>query len=1060
MAAAESPTERKLATVVFADIAGSTELAASMDPEQLRTLLGDVYDELSWVVSAYGGTVEKFIGDAVMAVFGVPLAHEDDPERAVRAGLVMRSRLGGVAHRRGVELTLRIGVNTGPVAAGTNPGRDFLVTGEAVNLAARLQQAAEPGEILVGERTFRMVEPIVRTASPRSLRLRGHDGAVVGYAVEGLAPASIYRRRRRAYGPFVGRDRELSLVRSLVEASVDHRRPQLISVIGEPGIGKSRLVEEVVIELQREPEPPAVWVTRCLPYGEAGPYAPLRELLLRAAAVGPSDSREHARSKVRGQLLALMGDDASSTVDEVLRLVSSAPTPEEEEGEGERGREAWHELLIAMAARRPVVLVVDDAHWAEPALLDLIAGVVQSAERVPLTVVCIGRDELVVEHPGWAAGARNKSTITLEALEDEDMRRLAFALSSEGEPRADVVLLAGGNPFFLEEILAMAGEGVLQSVPDTVQGVIAARIDLLPQAEKRLLQRASVIGRSFEAGVLEALAPDGEPPGQVRELVTRDLVVPLGRSGHSFKHGLIRDVAYESIGRSDRARLHLRLARHLDAQGAGRQEVANHFSAAAGLGLTDVREEAVERLLEAAAEARSVYAHGAAMHQASRALAMAEDDRERALAQEAVGDALWMAESSSDAWQAYRLALDHAVSANLPRNVMARLRWKFVDPPTRWGAAKDIPEKREEVRRELELGLDDARASSDRAREARFLVAWALFQWWLPESERDLDEMLADARSALEIAAELDAPPIASAARDAENLALTGLGRFAEARASTDARFELVGRLSRREEQMDACAMTAAARSRTGDYAGALEAADTALSLGRGDAQHWMAWPVLERCNALFWWDRWDEVLDAFQEFLRVFRASGPSRRSTPPTRATGVAVAVHLLRGERDLAEVLEQRADVPPEGWHTLAVSHALVGSGEPELALERMPWGPLGSEVRSPVKHVERVGVLAVSAEACAMLERWDDLDELLAEAAATPGLSEVPRLAAQVDRARGIAGDEIALARAAEAFDRLGCTFEHARCLELQGRVDRARRVYDRLRAVPALERIGA
>ena len=1056
MSASESQTERKLATVLFADIAGSTELAGRMDPEQLRTLLADVYDELSWVSSAYGGTVEKFIGDAVMAVFGVPVAHEDDPERAVRAALVMRSRLGGVAVRRGVDLTLRIGVNTGPVAAGTTPGRDFLVTGEAVNLAARLQQAAEPGEILVGERTFMAVEPVVRTASPRSLRLRGTDGPVVGYAVEGLAPASMYRRRRRAYGPFVGRDRELTLVRSLVEASADHRRPQLVTVIGEPGIGKSRLVEEVVIELQREPEPPAVWVGRCLPYGEAGPYAPLRDLLRRAAAVAQSDSRDDARSKVRGHLLAMLGDDASTMVDEVLRLVSSAPTPEEEEGEGERGREAWHELLIAMAARRPTVLVVDDAHWGEPALLELIAGVVQSPVRVPLTVICIGRDELVVEHPSWGSGARNKTTITLEALEDEDMRRLAYALSSAGEPRADVVLLAGGNPFFLEEILAMAGEGALTSVPDTVQGVIAARIDMLPTPEKRLLQRASVIGRSFDTDILAALAPDdGEPAGQVRELVTRDLVVQLGRSGHSFKHGLIRDVAYESIGRSDRARLHLRLARHLDSQGAGRQEVANHFSAAAGLGMGDVREEAVQRLLDAAAEARSVYAHGAAMHQASRALAMAEDDRERAFAHEAVGDAMWMAESPGDAWQAYRQAVDHGVQAGLPREVMARLRWKFVDLPTRWGAAgktapgNTVPDGREEVRRELELGLEDARAVPDRAREARFLVARALLHWWHADAERDLEEMLKDARSALDIGIELDSSPISSAARDAENLALTGQGRFTEARESADARFELVPRLSRREEQIDACAMTAAARSRTGDYAGAVEAADTALSLGPRDAQHWMAWPALERCSALFWWDRWDEVLDSFQEFLRLYRSSGPSRRSTPPSRATGVAVAVHLLRGERDLAEVLEQRADLPPEGWHTLAVSHALVGSGEPELALERLP-----------VKHVERVGVLAVTAEAYAMLERWDDLDELLAEAAAAPGLAEAPRVAAQLDRARGIAGDEIALARAADAFDRLGCRFEHARCLELQGKVERARRIYDVLRAAPALERLGA
>jgi len=217
--------ERKLATVLFADLAGSTELSTMMDAETLRGLLGDVYDQLSRAAEAYGGTVEKFIGDAVMAVFGVPVAHEDDPERAVRAAIVMRSRLAGLAERRGMELGLRIGINTGLVVTGTSPGRDFLVTGEAVNLAARLQQSAEPGEILVGERTFRAVEPLARTVAPRSLRVKGRAGPVTAFGVERMAPVGSYRRRRRAFGPFVGRDSELTLMRSLVERAVEHARP-------------------------------------------------------------------------------------------------------------------------------------------------------------------------------------------------------------------------------------------------------------------------------------------------------------------------------------------------------------------------------------------------------------------------------------------------------------------------------------------------------------------------------------------------------------------------------------------------------------------------------------------------------------------------------------------------------------------------------------------------------------------------------------------------------------------------------------------------------------------
>jgi tetratricopeptide (TPR) repeat protein len=597
----------------------------------------------------------------------------------------------------------------------------------------------------------------------------------------------------------------------------------------------------------------------------------------------------------------------------------------------------------------------------------------------------------------------------------------------------------------------MAGEGPSGTMPDTLQGVISARIDLLPPAEKRLLQRASVVGRSFDAAMLAALVEQAEPAGNLRTLISRDLVLHTGGAGHSFKHALIRDVAYESLPRTERARLHLRLARHLDGERAGRQVVANHFAAAAALGLAEVRGEAVERLLEAAAETRSLYAHGSATNQASRALAMAGDDRERALAHEAVGDALWMAESSNEAWDAYRLALEHAVRGELPRNVLARLRWKFIDLPTRWGAGGKpfLGPARAEVERELELGLDDARSVGHRAREARFLIARALVSWHSREAAAILEQALRDAREAHAIGVELDNPPIQSAARDAEGIALLGLGRFADARAAADDRFALVPRLSRREEQIDACSMAAAARIRTGDYRAAVDAADTAVSLVQGDAQHWLAWPIQERCGAFFWWDRWDDVMESFEHFLRVYRSTGSSRRSTPPSRATGAAVAVHLLRGEREQAEALERRADLPAEGWHTAAVSHALVGSGEPELALERLP-----------VRHVDRLAVVAVSAEACAMLEQWDELDELLAEASGAPGLQQAPRFAAQLDRARGIAGDELALSRAAAAFERLGCRFEHARCLELQGHAERARGVYDRLGAAPALARAGA
>ncbi len=1007
------------------------------------------------MVDAYGGTVEKFIGDAVMAVFGVPVSHEDDPERAVRSALVMRSRLAGVAHRRGIDLQLRIGINTGLVVSGTNPGRDFLVTGEAVNVAARLQQAAAPGEILVGERTFRFVEPVVRTVAPRSLTLKGRTGPVVAYAVERMAPASMYRRRRREHGPFVGRDRELLLIRSLIEGAVDHRRAQLVTVVGEPGIGKTRLVEELVIELQRGDEPPAVWVGRCLPYGESGPYEPLRELLLRVAAVTEADSAAEARAKVAGHLLAILGEDDQDTVDHILRSVDPAAPGagdrdiDDADQSADASREAWLALLAQVAGRRPTLLVIEDAHWAEPALLSLLETAVGGHGRVPLAVVCVARDDLLARRPGWGVGLRNETTVTLDALEEDDMARLALALSRDSEPPADAIALAGGNPFFLEEILAMSGESGGGRVPETVQGVIAARLDLLPADEKRLLQRAAVIGRTFDLDQVTAL--DGPEPARrlARDLEERGLLVRIGAAAFSFKHGLIRDVAYDSIPRSERAELHLTLARHLEPEpGAGRQVVAHHFAAAAGLGAGAARADAVRLLLDAAREARSVYAFGLALRQATLALSLADGDRDRALALEAAGDAHWMAERIDDSFESYKQALEAGERAPEGASEVARLRWKWVDIPTRWGAVLRQPPARELVDEQVSRGLEEARAAGDLVLEVRFLIASALTAWRFAVSQPEaLRSALASADTALGLAEQLGQPALESAALDTRGVMLIALGRPLEARRAADRRLAVVTPLSRREEQMDAASMATSTRAMVGDYAGALEAADWAEQIAAGGDQGWLAWPLLHRAEALFMWDRWDESLVAYERFLAVYRATGIRRPGKTPARAVAVAVAVHLLRGDDELAELVEQRAGGMTIESQRVVVAHALLGRGDPELALERLHACSDG-----PV----RTGVLA---ETLAVLERWDELDDVLRGVDDVPGLREMPRVVAQIDRARGVAGDEIALKRAADSFEQLGCAFEHARCLELQGHLGRARRAYERLGAAPALARLG-
>ena len=1043
--------ERKLATVLFADLAGSTELSTHMDAEALRGLLADLFDQLSRAAEAYGGTVEKFIGDAVMAVFGVPVAHEDDPERAVRAALVMRSRLVGLGERRHIPMALRIGINTGLVVTGVSPGRDFLVTGEAVNLAARLQQAAEPGEILLGERTFRAVEPLARTVAPRSLRVKGRAGPVTAYAVERMLPAGAYRRRRRPFGPFVGREAELTLLRSLVERAVEHARPHLITIVGEPGIGKSRLLEEAVVELRRLDEPPAVWVGRCLPYGEAGPYAPLRDVLLRAAAVRADDSREDAIARTTGFLRALVPDATPEWVDELLRTVSNqrrlaGREPDELEPGPDSGRDAWRDLLLAMAARQPTLFVLEDAHWAEPALLELIASVIRTDDRVPLVAICIARDDLLVQHPGWGSGMRDETTITLSALGGDQMRRLASALGGDGD--GDVGL-AGGNPFFLEEILAMSSEGG-DRVPETVQGVIAARIDLLAPEVKQVLQRAAVVGRRFTPAELAALADEPQLTRALRRLGERELIVSEPGGGRTFKHALIRDVAYESIPRSERARLHLALARSLEGDpGVSRQALANHYAVAASLGAGEARADAVRLLLAAASDARGLYAHGLALRQATLAQSLAADDRERSLAAEAVGDARWMTEAADEAWAAYRLALEQGERVPLPAEDLARLRWKWADMPTRWGAMLTERPPRRSVDLVVAEGLAEARAVEATAIEGRLLVASALIRWRYDSGDREaLLVGLEAAAAALAIGEQLGRPALRSAAMDATGVLLVSLGRYRDAREIADHRLELVLATGRREDRMDACSQAVWTRTAVGDYSGAIAAGALAAAEGGEQDEHWQAWPALHVAEALFYWDQWEEALRAYDNFLAVYRRSGGRRAGKAPARASGVAAAVHLLRGDEARAEELEQRLGAGAMTDFHLMVAQALLGRNEPELALDRL-------------RHVDRLRplALAVGAEAVAMLGRWDELDAALARVEAAPGVAELPRVMAQLDRVRGIAGDEVALRRATDEFGRLGCQFERARCLELAGDLNGARSAYERLGAIPALTGIG-
>jgi class 3 adenylate cyclase len=531
---------RKTVTVLFADVTGSTELGERLDPESLRRVMARYFDAAKTCLERHGGTVEKFIGDAVMAVFGVPRMHEDDALRALRAAADLGDSLAALndqlEHDYGVSLQLRTGVNTGEVVTSTD---GLLATGDAVNVAARLEQVAQPGEILIGEQTRGLARAAIEVEPVEARSVKGKREALPAHrllrVVEG-APAF----ERRFDAPLVGRQEELARIRSAFDEAVVERRCRRVTVFGPPGIGKSRLAREVVANLANEA---AVLSGRCLPYGEGITYWPLVEIFREAGA-------EHE-----------------------LDVVLSAGAPEEI---------FWsaRKALERRAREQPMVLVVEDIHWAEPTLLDLLEHLADWTRDAPLLLLCLARPEFIDERPAWSG-----QSITLEPLSGDDSEQLIAALlvdsDVESDTRARIREVAGGNPLFVEQLLAMLVEGGdPEQVPATMYTLLAARLDALPDDERDVLERASVVGLDFEWEAVGELSRGRQrPPGaQLAALVRKEFIRPHEgiEDTFRFRHMLIRDAAYERIPKELRSELHDRFASWLDGRGEELDEIVGH----------------------------------------------------------------------------------------------------------------------------------------------------------------------------------------------------------------------------------------------------------------------------------------------------------------------------------------------------------------------------------------------------------------------------------------------------------------------------------------------------
>jgi class 3 adenylate cyclase/tetratricopeptide (TPR) repeat protein len=531
---------RKLVTVLFADVTGSTALGERLDPESLRHVMARYFEAARAIVERHGGTVEKFIGDAVMAVFGVPAMHEDDALRAVRAAAELRRSIGvlngDLERQYGVSLELRTGVNTGEVVTGT---AERLATGDAVNVAARLEQAAGPGEILIGEQTLRLARAAVRTEPVEALSLKGKANPLPAHrllhVVEG-APAFD----RQLDAPLVGRANELARLRSAFDAAVAERRCRLVTVVGPPGIGKSRLAHELEPALAGEA---AVLSGRCLAYGDGITYWPLVEIFRQAGG--------------EEELAASLSAEAAEDI-------------------------AWsvRKAFERRAREQPLALVVDDVHWAEPTLLDLLDHVAEWTRDAPLLILCTARPEVLDERPGWGG-----ELITLEPLSesqsDELIGERLGGTPLEGATRARIREVADGNPLFVEQLLAMVAEGGdPRQVPPTIQALLAARLDALAPEERDVVERASVVGLQFEWEALGELASDGRRPAGARlaALVRKELIRPhaLIEDLFEFRHMLIRDAAYARIPKELRAELHERFAGWVDGRSEELEEIVGY----------------------------------------------------------------------------------------------------------------------------------------------------------------------------------------------------------------------------------------------------------------------------------------------------------------------------------------------------------------------------------------------------------------------------------------------------------------------------------------------------
>jgi class 3 adenylate cyclase/tetratricopeptide (TPR) repeat protein len=1122
---APAAEERKLATILFADVIGSTDLGEQLDPERLRSLLQEYFAAMSRVVEEWGGTVEKYIGDAILAVFGVPSAREDDPVRALQAANEMLAALArlndGFEQRHGVRLAVRIGVNSGEVLApvGARPASQFLVSGGPVNVAARLEQAAEPGSVLVGERTWAASRHAFTFSEPISLTVKGKREAVIARRLG--SPLAAEQRGVSFQAPMVGRDRELETLMSLLDEAIEAELPRTVVLSGPAGIGKSRLLREFIAGAQSRHPALAVLRGRCLAAGHGITFWALGEVLRAACGISLDESANQAIDKLRRsvaaalQPLGVSQDELDATIHALATsanlVVAGNPLEQlEPEAVADEMARSWPRFLTGLAARSPVTVVIEDIHWADERMVGMLE-LLAARSRGRLLLVATARPEFLESRPTFAA-SEDLTMVALRPLTEAQSERLVNELLGDSDPLQallmDVRQKADGNPFFLEEILQrlIDEEAIVRvggrwratdraktiRLPDTIHALLAARIDGLPAEEKSVLQQAAVVGRVFWPGSLGPTIEGQAATDLLRSLERRGLVSArptstiAGESEFMFRHVLIRDVAYASVPRARRARAHAETGRWLEELAADRLDefgelLAYHYAAAAvgeeaDLAWTDQPEEreqlrrrAFEVLVSSGAAARRRFAVDKALDLHGQALALAADDLEGSRAHEELGDDHEAQFHMDEAVAAYLAAVESARRSGNDAQIIGKLAAKMVAAMQRWGAFKQTPPHEtiralvaESLQRDVgervraELLIGSGILGGRRSRKSSRTPLAGLDRQALPGYIALVEEGLA-------IAQRLDDPLLLSRAYGVLGLLYWHAGDIGRYREAAEREGELLDRLPSLREKVDTLVSIASVRVESGRYRQALEAAEQAFEMAAELSPHermHASFHVMWAAEALGEWDRVLEILPwHVQAAAAEAEVSCPNVRGGPP-----LGGIVLVMRGERDTAERLVP-VDETAMTRDTM-FDRALVARYASLVDRDDVSTAILDEMAADP-SRAEYADGFEAFIEALIRLGRMDEVARFVA---AGRRLAEASVLLGPIaDRAEA----EIAIAdnrpadarplleRALARFEELSVPFEAARTRELLAGVADAAEIGDILRpALETYERLGA